>query len=165
MKSELTQAMLKELLHYDPQSGVFTRRVTAGRYPAGVVAGSLDFYGYSNIAVEGRKYKAHRLAFLYMTGAFPSADVDHINRNPADNRWVNLRPATRSENQVNKGLRSDSTSGRRGVSWNKRLKKWHAYGKRPGPRTHLGFFDDLEEAATAAQKWREENFGQYASAQ
>jgi hypothetical protein len=106
---------------------------------------------------------AHRLAFLYMAGSLPAADVDHINRGKDDNWWGNLRPASRSENMANTPARRDSTSSRRGVSWNKRLRKWAAYGQRDGRQFHLGLFTVLEEAAAAAQKWREEHFGIFAA--
>lgn len=164
MKSELTQARLKELLHYDPATGVFTWLVSRGRSLAGSRAGSFDAEGYRRIGIDGRDYAAHRLAFLYMVGEFPPADVDHANRTPGDNRWGNLRPATRRENVGNVGLRRDNTSGYRGVSRNRRNEKWQAYGALDGLKIHLGYFDSISEAASVAKKWREENFGIFAAA-
>lgn len=99
-----------------------------------------------------------------MTGHFPENDVDHINRRPSDNRWCNLRPASRSENNLNSKLSARNSSGHRGVQWFARDKKWQAFGKLNGSAVHLGYFDDLDRAASAAQKWREENFGEFATA-
>lgn len=158
----LTQARLKVLLHYDPETGHFTWRVTRNQTAIGSRAGSPSGDGYIRIKVDGQLQRAHRLAFLYMTGEFPPNQVDHINRDRTDNRWENLRPATRRENEGNKGLRRDNTSGHRGVSWFKPAKKWAAYGYRNGRRVHLGYFASLEEAAAAAREWREENFGVFA---
>lgn len=88
----LTQERLKELLTYEPATGVFRWRERRGNQGGGCVApgdeaGSVYKNGYRMIGVGGRRYGAHRLAFLYMTGAFPPAEVDHINGVPADNRW------------------------------------------------------------------------------
>lgn len=165
MKPDLTQARLKEVLNYDPETGHFTWLVSR-RGPAriGSRAGTVDSYGYILVGIDGRSFKAHRLAFLYMTGAFPPAWVDHANREKSDNRWENLRPATPSENRANEGLRRDNTTGYKGVSWNKRRGKWHARGRRGGRVAHLGYFDDLEEAAEAARAWRKENHGAFAGA-
>jgi hypothetical protein len=99
-----------------------------------------------------------------MSGSLPPADVDHINREKGDNRWVNLRLAARWENTGNAGLQSNNTSGHRGVTWDKWAGKWLARGMRDGRNKHLGYFDSLEEAAAAAQSWQSENFGPFAGA-
>lgn len=166
MKPELTQARLKEALHYEPETGVFTWRAHIGtRARPGVRAGSLCARdGYCRVRLDRRMHLAHRLAFLYMTGVMPLKDVDHINRVRADNRWCNLRPATAAENAANRGLRSDSTSGRRGVTWHKKTQKWQAHGMLHGRKIYLGLYTVLEEAAVASQKWREENFAEFAPA-
>lgn len=158
----LTQERLKELLHYEPETGHFTRRVSSGGASVGSRAGSPTALGYLLIGVGGGREYAHRLAFLYVTGEFPAADVDHINRSPGDNRWSNLRLASRSENNLNSRVSARNTSGHRGVQWFARDRKWRAYGKLNGFAKHLGYFDDLAEAAATAQKWREENFGVFA---
>lgn len=160
----LTQARLKELLHYDPETGVFTWRVSRGRLPAGSRAGTTVRAGYVMVRVDGRNRLAHRLAFLYMTGALPGRCSDHVNRSRADNRWVNLRPATHQENEANKGLLCSNTSGYRGVSWCPSTGRWRAYGKCGGKSFHLGRFSSVTEAAAAAQAWREEKFGVFAKA-
>ena len=123
--------------------------------------GSLSGGGYITIGIDRRLLYAHRLAFLYMTGGLPKEDVDHINRVRSDNRWPNLRAATRSENLRNTTARSGS-SGRLGVTWHKGAKKWAAQGRLDGRHIHLGLFADLEEAAEAARKWRKYTFGETA---
>lgn len=162
-KGTLTQAHLKELLYYDPETGVFTWRAPRGRAAVGSRAGTRG-NGYVRVRIEGVFYAAHRLAFLYVTGAFPPDCVDHVNRDRSDNRWANLRQATRRENAGNKGIQRNNTSGHRGVSWFERSGKWRARGVSSGRQIHLGLFDSIEEAATVAQAWREESFGEYAAA-
>jgi len=112
----LTQARLKELLHYDPKTGEFTWLVdrTNGR-KAGDAAGSLR-EGYRTIGVDGTQYYSHRLAVLYMTGAWPDAGlhVDHINREKHDNRWENLRVVSRSKNMRNRECFSGVYQNNRG---------------------------------------------------
>lgn len=119
---------LRELVHYDQDSGVFTRlKRTSPKARAGVVAGGLTPEEYWRIGVDGRRYLAHRLAFLYMTGAWPEHDVDHINGVRTDNRWVNLRAATRSENNQNRGrLVAGTKSGLLGAHWSAGDSKWLA---------------------------------------
>lgn len=97
----LTQDRLKELIYYDPETGVFTRLVrTTNRVHVGDVAGTID-QGYRRIRLLGICYSAHRLAFLYMIGRFPTDKADHINGIRSDNRWANLREATHSINAQN----------------------------------------------------------------
>jgi len=85
----ITQTILKELFSYNPDTGIFIRKVSISNQVAGTVAGSKD-YDYIRIVVNKKRYLAHRLAFLYMLGKMP-VEVDHINRNKHDNRWCNLR--------------------------------------------------------------------------
>lgn len=138
----VTQERLKELLHYDPETGVFIRRTSVNNcYKAGEIAGSVNTLGYIVLGVDRRFYKAHRLAWLYMTGDWPASQVDHINRVKNDNRWVNLRAATNAQNMQNKAKRSDNTSGFVGVVWVPRLNKWAARITVGGRTIQLGCFD------------------------
>jgi hypothetical protein len=156
-----TQERIKELLSYDPDTGVFTWRVNRGKVRAGDPTGCPDTYGYLVIGVDRALHRSHRLAVLYMTGAWPTSDVDHINGDPQDNRWANLRSASRTENNFNTGLRCNNKSGRRGVHWNPLLGKWRAGGRLRGKTVHLGCFDSLDEAAAVAETWRRENHGAF----
>lgn len=116
----ITQTRLKELLKYDPISGLFAWRIQAGnRIHAGDLAGSQTQYGYWSIFVDGHRYQAHRLAWLYMTGDWPKDETDHINGNRVDNRFQNLREASKTINQQNQRKpRKDNTTGFLGVSRN-----------------------------------------------
>lgn len=146
--ADLTYARLRELLHYDPETGVFTWRVRRCNNLAGTDAGSLRDDGYFTIRLDKRPYRANRLAWLYMTGAWPTHLIDHEDRDPANNRWKNLRPATHSQNHQNQKLRVDNTHGFRGLErhtsglWRVRLMV-------RGKRVHIGYFKTPEEAVAA----------------
>lgn len=152
MKKPLpTAERVRELLRYDPESGVFTRRIrtsTNGTSNVGDIAGGFKGNGYVVIKIDGKQQQAHRLAWVYMTGEWPENDIDHINGVKTDNRWANLRAATRSENIINAGKPITNTSGFKGVSWHKgRGKKWKAQIQFKGKSFTLGYFDDPELAA------------------
>lgn len=137
---KLTQERLKELLHYEPETGVFTWLVKPANWiKAGTVAGTIHARGYIYIKSNGKKYAAHRLAFLYMEGSFPEDQVDHINRERADNRWVNLRHADAYLNANNK-TRKVGITGLRGITV-----KGSRYQVRY-KRKYIGLFKDLELA-------------------
>lgn len=151
----LTQERLKELLHYDPETGTFTNLTT--RSPNSVKgqrAGSVKHKGYIRIKIEDKQYWAHRLAWLYVHGRFPIGHTDHIDGNGSNNSISNLRETSPSENNCNKITPSRNTSGARGVSWNKRKSKWHAYVKKEGKTTHLGYFESFEQAKEVAANAR-----------
>jgi hypothetical protein len=147
----ITCERLKELLNYDPESGLFTRLTSNYRWKAGCVVGSFDrskssTAGYVKVFVDGKRYKAHRLAWLYMTGEWPE-DIDHTNHVRHDNRWCNLRSVDQSENTKNRTMNKNNTSGFRGVHWYKPSGKWMAYiNTSPGKRKNLGYFDSLIDA-------------------
>lgn len=146
----LTQARLKELLSYEPDTGDFARLVSScGRVKVGDIAGHVDTNGYTKIKVEGKGYAAHRLAFLFMEGYFPEHGVDHKNKIKHDNRWENLRHATNSCNGQNREISNNSTSGFPGVSFFKQTKMWKAHVKLNRKTIHLGYYTDILEAALA----------------
>ena len=142
----MKQARLKQLLEYEPTTGLFRWREHRGNVAAGQIAGCDDANGYRTIRIDKRIYLAHRLAWLYINGQFPSAYIDHVNGDPSDNRIANLRCATRSENMRNRKHNSNNTSGFKGVSWNKSVKKWQAAIRLNGKRHHLGVFDTADAA-------------------
>lgn len=149
----LTQARLKEVLKYDRKTGVFTWRVrTTNRVHVGDVAGSPEGK-YLAIKVDGRRYRAHRLAWLYVRGAWPKADIDHRNGRHRDNRISNLRDASRSLNMLNaKRAHCDSKSGLLGVV--KYRARWKSELMVGGKKRHLGVFSTPEEAHRAYLKAR-----------
>tara|TARA_B110000908_G_C10252163_1_gene452768 strand:+ start:1019 stop:1597 length:579 start_codon:yes stop_codon:yes gene_type:complete len=146
----ITQSRLKKVLEYDSESGVFIWKVSHKRIRAGKVAGNVHKNtGYVQITIDAIWHSAHRLAFLYMTGAFPEKYTDHINGVRHDNRWRNLRPVTSSENSRNKVMSKNNTSGITGVSWEKKAGKWRSLIYFDGQQQFLGYFDHLFEAAAA----------------
>tara|TARA_R110000824_G_scaffold78788_6_gene198726 strand:- start:1187 stop:1732 length:546 start_codon:yes stop_codon:yes gene_type:complete len=157
----ITQELLKERLHYDRETGVFTWldvKVNAKRM-RGKVAGSLLTTGYVQIEFRVNKkryvFRAHRLAWLYEYGEFPSISLDHINHDRADNRITNLRMATHRENLRNQSMSSSNTTGHSGVSFNKTMNKYQSYIQVDYKKIHLGTFENIEDAAKAAREGRE----------
>lgn len=148
--NELTAEHLRSILHYSPETGIFTWKVsTSSRIKSGDATGSQNGEGYLHIQLQRRRYKAHRLAWLYVYGEWPTDQIDHINRNRSDNRISNLREATNKQNGQNKSKRSDNTSGHPGVYWLKQSSKWRACIMHNYKLTHLGYFADREEAIAA----------------
>ena len=112
----LTANRVREVLNYTPETGIFTWGLSIGRAMAGSVAGGIHHSGYRDITINRRKYKAHRLAWLYIYGAWPLGEIDHINSLSDDNRIANLRIVTRSQNMQNqRRARKDNKVGMLGV--------------------------------------------------
>lgn len=152
-KPVLTQDRLKELLHYDPATGVFTWLVRAGPRSAGSVAGCLHPSPgglYWGITVDGRFYYAHQLAFFYMTGAFVD-EGDHKDTVGTNNAWSNLRPCTSSQNTANRKRPKHNTSGVKGVFWEISAKKWRARIYFQRRSFECGLFDNIQDAAKARE--------------
>ena len=118
----MTQIKLKEFVDYDPGNGVFTRKQLKVKCQVqpGDIIGTPDGLGYLRSSIDGKKYKLHRLAWLYVYGYFPENFIDHINRNRSDNRIENLREVSRQCNVRNCGNLKTNTSGIKGVGWLKR---------------------------------------------
>ena len=145
---ELTQERLKQCVYYNEITGVFTR-ISCGQNPSriGKPTGTLTNHGYLRMRVDKQLYSAHRLAWLYVHGAFPDGQIDHINGDRTDNRIANLRAATNQQNSENQHApRSNSKLKMRGVSWHKLAKKYVAQIVVAGKKKHLGCFDTPEEA-------------------
>jgi hypothetical protein len=156
-KVTLSQERLKQALSYDPETGVFTWLISSGRVRAGQRAGVAS-KGYWMISVDKRIYKGHRLAFLYIHGFIPRL-IDHINRDGLDNRIVNLRECTQSQNIINSKGWKNSSSGHTGVQ--KERDKWKATIKKDGKHIRIGVFFTIEEARAARKKKELELFGEF----
>jgi hypothetical protein len=147
---ELTQAYLKSILHYDPETGIFiNRKVRQGSTRAFSVAGCIGSHGYLSIRISRMLYLSHRLAFLYMTGKFPAKYVDHIDGDKLNNRWANLRDVSMQQNLRNAVRPTTNTSGVVGVRWNTQCNKWTARIHVSGRSVYLGIFDEFEKAVCA----------------
>lgn len=132
---------------YDPETGIFLRD--------GTQRGSMDGKGYIRLTLGHKAYWfAHRIAFAFMGHEIPEY-VDHHNGIRNDNRWTNLRPATWAQNQHNKRMRRDNTSGIKGVSWHKDRRKWQVSIMVNKKQIYFGLFTDLAEAEKVAREARE----------
>jgi hypothetical protein len=129
---------------------------------AGKVAGYLHKTGYVRVRVCGIKYQAHRLVWLLVNGQFPAAETDHINGIPSDNRPCNLRKASTAENQRNTPLQKNNTSGFKGVSFNKRDRKYLGQLTVNRKIVHIGYFNTADEANAAVIDARVRLHGKFA---
>lgn len=153
---------LQELVTYDPETGVFRWRVSRGGSKAGDIAGTTDRDGYVLIKVDRVRYRAHRLAFLYMTGEWPDDKIDHRDGNPGNNLWTNLRDATQAQNMKNARKRHDNASGFKGVFFEKRGGRFRSMIRGGGARKHLGYFDSAADAARAYDAAAKLHHGEFA---
>ncbi len=159
----MTPERLKEVLHYNPETGVFTWLIrSSSRVRAGMTAGCDDGKGYVRITFEGRDYAAHRLAWLYMTGSWPTKTVDHINGDPADNRFANLRLAVMAENGKNRKISRNNKTGYKGVRLDKKRGTYRAVIVSNGKSIHLGVFKCPKEAYAAYCRAAEMYHGPFA---
>ena len=149
----ITQELLKELLHYDPLSGIFTNKVNRGKRAfKGEQTGHLNTDGYIVLGIDNKKYKAHRLAYLYMTGEFPKHQIDHIDHNKSNNKWSNIRSVSIVDNSKNLPKRKDNKSGFTGVFWRKDRNKWLSRITVNKKIIRLGEFFDLSDAINARKQ-------------
>lgn len=147
MKAALTAERLREVLHYDPETGVFTRKVKRVWNASGSEEAT-PTHGYLKLGVDGVQYMAHRLAWLHVYGHWPREFIDHINGNRSDNRIANLRDAScRTNNENKRGPRADNvSSGVLGVHWSEYHKKWKAHIRVDGRLKHLKYCRSIDEA-------------------
>lgn len=150
-KPPVTADRLKELLTYHPESGEFTYRVARGRFKVGDIAGTENSEGRICIVVDGRMYRAHRLAWLYMTGKWPEFEIDHRDMVPTNNAWGNLRDVTPTVNKQNirKAPNGKKYSPLLGAHWSAYIGRWTSSIRVNGKLKHLGVFNTDGEAANA----------------
>jgi hypothetical protein len=171
----LTAERARELLNYDPATGVFTwkertKQMFNARFPdravsvwnarfAGKEAGVVSC-GYFILVIDYKHYPAHRVAWLMMTGAWPKHFIDHIDMNGLNNKFSNLREATKAQNMQNRGPQSNNKTGIKGVRWDASRGKfaWECRGH--GVRIR-GRCDTLEEAVACHRKASTELHGEF----
>jgi len=146
-KHTITAEEARQLFSYNPDTGDLMWRAWRSGVRNNGVAGYAQRNGYRVVFVNGKLYLAHRVIWAVVNGAWPETGIDHINRNKTDNRWANLRLATRSQNAMNRPAQSNNTSGYKGVSRNG--KRWAANIHEDGRKRHLGTFDTPKEAHAA----------------
>ena len=163
----ITAADVRAMFDYNRDTGVFVWRRRSdvpdtwnSRF-AGCVAGWEDGKGYTILTINYVDYRAHRVAWLYETGEWPSSFLDHRNGNVHDNRLCNLRLADKSQNAINSKTRNDNTSGVKGVSWDASRDMWAAYIKVDRKKVHLGRFLKLEDAKRARQEAARIQYGAF----
>lgn len=155
----LTAPRAREVLDYDKETGLLTWRVATGRRArVGEIAGHITTNGYLSVGIDGQCLQSHRVIWLWMTGAWPKDQIDHINLVRADNRWVNLREASLTQNNRNTSTRSDNKSGVKGVSWHEKLGKWRV---RVGT-SHVGVRENRDDAAALYAATVKDRFGDFA---
>lgn len=165
----LTKEDVDALLSYDPDTGSIAWRHAkflqkAMTRPAGAEAGGRTLNGYITICIKKKPFYAHRLAWLLTHGEWPSAEVDHINGDRSDNRAANLRLATQQQNQWNRKVRRDSSSGVKGVRYHKASGRWYASIVVSRKVIALGYHETIEQAAAAYSKAAKLHFGEFARA-
>lgn len=160
---ELFEKIKRELI-YNPETGKFTRTAHNRYRPdlEGQEAGSPSSTGHILICIGCCSYLAHRLAWLYTYGRWPNGEIDHINRNRADNRLANLREATHRQNNANKSAYAHCKSGFKGVVFVERTGRYRATIRTSEGRKHLGYFDSPEEASAAYQSAAYKFYGEFA---
>lgn len=163
----LTAERLREVLRYDPDTGKFTWiKATGKKSKPGKAAGYKsgdDSYCRILLGIDGKRYRAHRLAWLYMNGQWPRLDVDHINGDATDNRWANLREATKTQNMANSRRYKNNASGIKGVHFHRQSGKWRAVVRIHNRNQHVGLFTDKFEAGRAYFAAAQRLFGEFAT--
>ena len=158
----LTHHDFCQQLSYNPETGVFFRRIKLGKNTKLGVCGTLDSQGYVQVGVDGKHYRAHRLAWFWMTGDWPEHQIDHINGVRHDNRWSNLREACNAENMRNRGKTQINKTGFKGVSFNKSAGKFVAQITEDYKNTYLGIYTTAEGAARAYRNAAEKQHKEFA---
>ena len=169
-KTQMSHEEVRRILDYDPETGAFRWKARSDRDKSwnhrwvGEEAGSVLQIGYCYINILNKPHLAHRLAWLFMMGAWPARgqQIDHINGDRSDNRWCNLRLATQEQNSANQGIRANNKSGVKGVSWDKKKQMWVAMITKGRVQKFLGYFRTIPEAAAARRAAETEHHGGYA---
>jgi hypothetical protein len=161
-KSLPPQDHLLRLFSYDPQTGELHWRVSRAGLPVGNMGGYVNPKGYWIVSIDGRQYLAHRIIWKLMTGCEPKAFIDHKDGDKENNRWRNLREATKADNSQNCKKYDTNTSSVKGVTWERRLQKWKAVINANNNRHYIGLFENFSDAAHARELAAEQLHGAFA---
>lgn len=156
---------MKDFLQYNHETGVFTwKRVTSKRVKVGQEAGRINNAGHIGIGFEGSRWQAHRLAVAFIEGSLSGElEIDHKDQNKINNRYMNLRKATKQQNSCNRGSPRNNTSGVKGMSFNINAGKWEGYVHFNSKKYYLGLFTLEEDCKEAIQLKRKELHKEFAS--
>lgn len=160
-EEKLSITRLKELVTYNPETGIFTFNSTRGGNLSGDIAGSLHHLGYVFLMIDRETYTAHRLAWFYCFEEWPTKFIDHIDKNRSNNRLDNLREASREENACNMKIRKDNTTGYKGVSLDKKTGRFMSRLTVNKKVLYLGMFKTAEEASKAREDKAKELQGDF----
>jgi len=144
-------------IRYDPITGNFWRLF---RDKSKLMGWERDD-GYIQISIDGESMLAHVYAWYIMTGEWPTHEIDHENTKRNDNRWINLREATHTQNIYNRKVQRNNTSGVKGVSWHAQREKWRAYTSKDYKQFSHGLYDDIEEAVAAVREAQAKLHGEF----
>ena len=160
MNKELTQELVREFFEYNPETGILRHKIARGNVRIGDEAGCVLSTGYLQTAIYGKRYLAHRIAFLHYHGFLPEV-LDHIDNVKSNNAIINIREASYRENSFNKKTGSNNTSGVKGVFWDK--SKWRASIRVNGKKEYFGSFENIEDAKKAVEEARIKFHGEFAN--
>ena len=145
----MTSSELKEIIEYNALTGKFMWKTIQGKGHYTLKKSNTELVGYGTVykqvSINGKKYRLHQLAFLYVHGYIPKM-IDHINGDGGDNRLSNIRDVASIDNQRNLSKAKNNTSGTTGVYWNKHKQKWDASIQVYGKKINLGRFSTKEQA-------------------
>lgn len=162
-RADVTAEFIRSIVHYDPDTGIFTRiKKMRADDVIGKVLGTITKNGYIHICIKNRLYLAQRLAWFYMTREWPVALVDHKDTDKTNNRWKNLRAATKTENGQNSRKSRRNPAGLKGAQWFKRTQQWRSRIVVNGRELSLGYFATAEEAHAAYKEAAQKHFGEFA---
>ncbi len=158
----LTKELVRDLFNYDAETGMLTNKMARGsRAKAGGIAGFVSAStGYLMVGINGCKYLVHRVCFLHYHGHLPST-VDHKDTAIVNNRILNLRGCTRSQNAFNSKKPKTNMSGIKGVSWHEKSNRWRCRIMSKGKEISLGYFVDIEEAKKVIEAARQKHHGEF----
>ena len=163
-RADLTAQYVRSIFDYDPQTGILTRKKCDLYHPqkVGKPAGFRRVDGGIGVKINRREYRAHRIIWLIMTGEWAETEIDHRDRDPSNNRWANLRLATRSQNAANQKLFKTNKTGFKGVTVDPKNGRYRACIVFKGKKYHLGQFATAEKAHAVRYIWAKELYGEFA---